>query len=65
MMGGLVRPSLLGGADEDPMARAERLLAEAKQMADMLSSAKGFSADAGGTSAPSDSGKVHGSGSGG
>ena len=49
---------------EDPVARAERLLTEAKQMAEMLSSATGFSADAGGGSA-SDSGKGTASGSGG
>ena len=49
---------------EDPVARAELLLSEARQMAEMLSSAKGFSADAGGADA-SDSGKGMASGSGG
>ena len=42
----------LPDCDCDPVARAEKLLSEAKQMAEMLSSAKGFSADAGGHSAP-------------
>ena len=36
---------------EDPVARAELLLSEAKQTAEMRSSAKGFSADAGGADA--------------
>ena len=49
---------------DDPVARAELLLPDAKQMAEMLSSAKGFSADAGGADA-SDSGKGVSGGSGG
>ena len=48
---------------EDPVARAELSLSEAKQMAEMLSSAKRFSADAGGADASaSGNGMAGGSG---
>ena len=49
---------------EDPAARAELLLSEAKQMAEMLPSAKKLSADAGGADA-SDSGNGMAGGTGG